>query len=119
MHEQGTHRQNTCVLSMRELQINIYTFGVNNGLKMLKQSAVQKRTVTRMSLAFFKMVKVTLRSVAGIMHALRGHYQGIFRSFVVWGRYFRLYHFVLLSCVPLFQGRATQITISPPIGIFL
>ena len=26
------------------------------------------------------MVKVTLRSVAGIMHALRGHYQGIFRA---------------------------------------
>ena len=27
-----------------------------------------------------KMLKVTLRSVAGIMHALRGHYQGIFRA---------------------------------------
>ena len=27
-----------------------------------------------------KMLKVTLRPVAGIMHALRGHYQGIFRA---------------------------------------
>ena len=60
---------------MRELQINIYTFGVNNGLKMLKQPAVQKRTVTRMSRAFLKIA-------------------------VVWGIYFRLSLCLIELCAP-------------------
>ena len=46
---------------------------------------IQKQNLSRVLETFIEIyienwVKVTLRSVAGIMHALRGHYQGIFRA---------------------------------------
>ena len=61
----------------------IYFFS-EYGYRFLLFNRVMHFTPLKWCIWFHRLVafqvKVTLRSVAGIMHALRGHYQGIFRA---------------------------------------